>query len=306
MTTRQIPHRVGRTVKFTNALIGARPEHYLELARASEAAGFDSVTLSDHVFSPGTVESAYPYTPDGKPRLLAEEDWLDPWVTIGAMAAVTTTLRFMTNVYILPLRNPFVVAKAVSTAAVLSNDRLSLGVGAGWMREEFDQLEQPFSGRGKRMNEMIDVLRTLWSGGMVEYHGEIYDFDPLEMRPVPSRPVPIIIGGHSDAALARAARRGDGWIGVEYSVDDLLAHCGRLGEMRADAGRADEPFEIYASPLAAPTSDLLGTLADAGVTSVLTSPTMAMAPDLDPADLDGTKEVIAKYGELVIQPGGFG
>ena len=291
-------------MKFTNALIGASPLHYVELAQACESAGFAAVSLSDHVFSPAELASAYPYTPDGKPMMLADEDWLDPWVAVGAMATVTTTLEFMTNVYILPLRNPFVVAKAVGTAAVLSADRVSLGIGAGWMKEEFEQLEQSFSNRGKRMNEMIDVLRLLWSGGMVEHHGDHYDFDPLEMRPAPSRPIPIIVGGHSDAALRRAAERGDGWIGVAYSVEDLLAHCERLGRMRADAGRADEPFEIYASPQAAPSPDLLAELAAAGVTSILTSAQKALAPGSDPHDLGAATDAIAKYGELFVSPTG--
>lgn len=285
-------------MKFTNALIGASPLHYVHLAQASEAAGFASVSLSDHVFSPQTLSSAYPYTPDGKPIMLADEDWLDPWVAVGAMAAATTTLRFMTNVYILPLRNPFVVAKAVGTAAVLSGNRVSLGVGAGWMKEEFVQLEQSFSARGRRMNEMIDVLRVLWSGGMVEHHGDLFDFDPLEMRPAPSEPIPIIIGGHSDAALRRAAERGDGWIGVAYSVEDLLDHCERLRLMREDVGRADRPFEIFASPQAAPSADLLAELAAAGVTSILTSAQKAMAPGSDAHDLASAKEAIAKYGDL--------
>ena len=291
-------------MKFTNALIGASPLHYVELARACEAAGFASVSLSDHVFAPQQLSSAYPYTPDGKPLMLADEDWLDPWVAVGAMAAVTTTLEFMTNVYILPLRNPFVVAKAVGTAAVLSGNRVSVGIGAGWMKEEFDQLEQSFSTRGKRMNEMIDVLRVLWSGGMVEHHGEHYDFDALEMRPAPSQPIPIIVGGHSAAALRRAAERGDGWIGVAYSVEDLLAHCEQLGRMRADAGRADEPFEIYASPQAAPSPDLLAELAAAGVTSILTSAQTALAPESDPTDLAAATAAIARYGELFLGSAG--
>ena len=130
------------------------------------------MALSDHVFYPEQLESKYPYTPDGKPQFRPEESWPDPWVAIGAMAAVTTSLRFVTNVYVLPARNPFVVAKAVGTAAVLSDDRVLLGIGAGWMREEFEQMGQAFAKRGARMEEMVEVLRTLWQGGMVEHHGE--------------------------------------------------------------------------------------------------------------------------------------
>ena len=174
-------------MKFSQALLGASPLDWTRLARASEAAGFDAVAVSDHVVYPSYLSSQYPYTPDGRPLFSPDEDWPDPWVAIGAMAAVTTTLRFQTNVYVLPLRNPFVVAKAIGTAAYLSGDRIGLGIGAGWMKEEFDLLEQPFAKRGRRMDEMIEVIRALWQGGMVSHHGEFYDFEPVEMRPVPSR-----------------------------------------------------------------------------------------------------------------------
>lgn len=286
-------------MKFAQGMIGAAPRDWPRLAVACEAAGFDSVAVSDHVVYPSYLSSKYPYTPDGTPLFSPEEDWPDPWVVIGAMSSVTTTLRFITNVYVLPLRNPFVVAKAVGTAAYLSDGRVGLGIGAGWMEEEFDLLEQPFARRGKRMDEMVEVIRTLWAGGMVEHHGEFYDFDPVEMRPAPPGPVPIYVGGHSEVAFRRAARLGDGWLGVHYQVDELLEYCATLQRAREDAGTADRPFEIIASPMAMPTPDLIEQLEAAGVTTILTSAWMAAgmtAPAVEQAE-----EMIHSYGERFIR-----
>jgi probable F420-dependent oxidoreductase len=287
-------------VRFCQGLIGSEPRDWPRLARACETAGFDSVAVSDHVVYPSYLASKYPYTSDGTPLFSPDEDWPDPWVAIGAMSSVTSTLRFLTNVYVLPLRNPFVVAKAVGTAAYLSGGRVGLGIGAGWMAEEFELLEQPFARRGKRMDEMVEVLRSLWAGGMVEHHGEFYDFDPVEMRPAPPAPVPIYVGGHSDVAFARAARLGDGWLGVHYEVDELLAHCERLERAREAAGTADRPFEIIASPLAAPRAELLDRLEAAGVTTILTSAWMG-AGIMAPESVDHAEELIGTYGERFIR-----
>jgi probable F420-dependent oxidoreductase len=287
-------------VKFCQGMIGAAPVHWPRLAVAAEAAGFDSVAVSDHVVYPSYLSSKYPYTPDGTPLFSPDEDWPDPWVAIGAMSAVTTRLRFLTNVYVLPLRNPFVVAKAVGTAAYLSGGRVGLGIGAGWMEEEFALLEQPFKRRGKRMDEMVHVMRSLWAGGMVEHHGEFYDFDPVEMRPAPPAPVPIYVGGHSDVAFRRAATLGDGWLGVHYPVQDLVEHCATMQQAREDAGTADRPFEIIASPLAAPTADLCEQLEAVGVTTILTSAWMAAGLQA-PESVERAEELIASYGERFIR-----
>lgn len=281
-------------MKFTNAMIGTDPIHWGRLAVVAEEVGFESVAVSDHVFYPSYLESRYPYTPDGVPQFSPDEDWPDVWVAISHMAAVTTRLRFMTNVYVLPLRNPFVVAKAVGTVAYMSGDRVGLGIGAGWIREEFDQLEQPFSRRGKRMDEMIEVLHGLWAGGMVEHHGEFYDFDPLEMRPVPSRKVPVYVGGHSQVAFDRGARN-DGWLGMYYTPAELLEHCATLDRIRQEAGTVDDPFEIIASPLQSPSRGLLEELEGAGVTTILTSAWMARGEPTP--DADRAEELLRSYAE---------
>jgi probable F420-dependent oxidoreductase len=287
-------------VRFSNALLGADPRDYGVIAQAAESAGFDSVALSDHVFYPEQLESTYPYTPDGKPQFLPEEAFPDPWVAVGAMAAVTTTLRFVTNVYVLPARNPFAVAKAVGTAAVLSDDRVLLGIGAGWMREEFQQMGQPFAKRGARMEEMVDVLRTLWQGGMVEHHGEHYDFDRLEMSPAPHRPVPIYVGGTSELALRRAARLGDGWIGMYHPIEELAEINAFITAEREAVGRGDEPFDLVASPPVIPDPDTVAALEDAGVTTILTSAWMARGQKT--VTRDEAVTLIEAYGERFIRP----
>lgn len=286
-------------MKFSQALLGANPLDWPRIAAAAEEAGFDSVAVSDHVVYPARLDSRYPYTPDGVPLFSPDEDWPDPWVAVGAMSAVTTRLRFLTNVYVLPLRNPFVVAKAVGTAAYLSRGRVGLGIGAGWMAEEFELMGQPFTRRGKRMDEMVEVVRTLWNGGMVEHHGEFYDFDPVEMRPAPPAPVPIYVGGHSEIAMRRAATLGDGWLGMYYSVEKLEQHCRTLERAREDAGTADRPFEIIASPMVTPTAENCERLEAAGVTTILTSAWMAQGV-LGPDSTEQAIELIATFGERFI------
>ena len=279
----------------------AAPDDWIELTRVAEAAGFDQVSLSDHVFYPDKLDSSYPYSDSGRPIFPPHTPWPDVWVMTGALAAVTERITFATHVYVLPARNPFVVAKAVGTAAHLSGGRVLLGVGAGWMREEFTQLEQPFERRGARMEEQIEVLRTLWRGGMVEHHGEFYDFDRLEMTPAPPRPVPILVGGHSETALRRAARIGDGWMGVYYGVDELIPIVERLQRYRAEYGTDGRPFEIQASIVdRLPSPEVCAQLEEAGVTTLITS--AWMMEGLKFAGRDENVRALERFGETYIAP----
>jgi len=287
-------------VKFSQAMIGLPTEGYTKVAIAAEEAGFSSVALSDHVVYPENITSVYPYTADGKPQYDPEWDFPDPWVTVGAMAAVTVDLRFFTNVFVLPARNPLLVAKTVGTAAKLSGGRVALGIGAGWMSEEFELLEQAFGKRGRRMDEMIDVIRTVWSGGFVEHHGEFYDFDRLEMVPVPDGPVPFYVGGHSEIALRRAARL-DGWIGVNYSLEELGGYCAQLQSYREELGTADRPYEIVASPLAVPRPEMIEQIEAMGVTTLLTSAWMAQGSRA-PESIEHAVDTVGAYGERWISP----
>ena len=244
-------------MKFWQVLSFTEPEQLVPLARAAEEAGFHGALLSDHLFFPEKLASRYPYSPDGKPGFDAETVFPEVWTSIAAMAAATTRLRFSTIVFVLPLRHPLEVAKTLGTLSLLSGGRVALGCGAGWIREEFDQLGVEFSTRGKRFDEMIGVLRTLWRGGMVEHHGRFFDFDRLQISPAPREPIPIYVGGLSPAALRRAARLGDGWIGSGHDPAELPALLRRLRELRVQAGRADEPFETICPLTAPPDVELL-------------------------------------------------
>ena len=259
-------------MKFWQSLTFSDPGELLTIAKLAEQAGFHGVFLSEHVFFPERLSSKYPYSADGTPLFTPETPWLDPWVQVGAIAAVTTRLRFVTGVYILPLRHPLEVAKSVATAAVLSNDRVGLGVGAGWMREEFDVLGREFKARGKRMDEQIEVIRKVWAGGMVEHHGAYYDFPRLQMSPAPRVPPPILIGGQSDAAFTRAARIGDGWIGSGHAPDQVLGVMQRLNGLRREYGRANAAFDAILVLSGPPTLDDLRRFEDAGVTSLVSWP----------------------------------
>ena len=286
-------------MRLSQSMMFADASQWVELARHAEDVGFDQVALSDHVFYPGKLTSSYPYTEDGRPLFRPETPWPDVWVMVGAMASVTERIEFTTNVYVLPARNPFVVAKAVGTAAFLTGDRVSLGVGAGWMREEFEILEQPFAGRGARMDEEIEVLRTLWRGGMVEHHGEHYDFDKLEMSPAPGRPVPILVGGHSDRALRRAARIGDGWIGIHYTCDELRGYVERLQGFRDEYGTTDRPFEVVGSITdTLPTPDVCAELEEMGVDTLITSAWLIEGRSF--ASLDDNKRALDAFGATYI------
>lgn len=247
-------------------------EVQLEAAKACEACGYAGMALADHLFVPAQYQTPYPYTADGSPLWKPESHWPDPWVTIGAMSAMTERLRFTTNVYVAAARDLFTAAKAVSTAAVISRGRAALGVGAGWCADEFVQTGQDFHTRGKRLDEMIDVLRALFAGGMVEHHGTFFDFDPLQVSPAPREPVPVLVGGNSAAAMRRAATRGDGWIPASSTTpEELEPMLAEMHRLRAEAARTG-PFEIIVALHAVPGRDLYRRFEDLGVSGVMCAP----------------------------------
>lgn len=251
---------------------------YVGLAEAAERLGYATLAISDHIFYTD-YQSEYPYSRTGEPPYKPDTEWPDVWVTIGAMAARTERLTFATNVYIAPARDLFTVAKTVSTAAALSGGRVRFGVGVGWCEDEFRQTGQDFHTRGRRLDEMIPALRELWRGGLVEHHGEAYDFGPLSIAPVPPAPVPVYIGGDSDAALRRAARIGDGWIGNRiYSEDKLGELLDRMRTHLAEHGRTMDDLRIIAPIGAMPSADLYRKWADRGVTGTLAAPWWLASP----------------------------
>lgn len=214
----------------------------VEIAKAADELGYDGMGIPDHIVNLESLSTPYPYTRDGKRRWQPFTHWPDPWVLVGALAQATTRLKFVTTVYIPAMRDPYAAAKAIGTAAFLAGGRLELGVGVGWCRDEFDLVGQPFERRGKRTDEMLMLMRELWSPGWTEFSGEFYTTPRLEMEPSPPH-IPIYVGGLSEVALRRAARN-DGWIGDLVSTERALASVARLRELRAESGLAMDDFTV--------------------------------------------------------------
>jgi probable F420-dependent oxidoreductase len=280
-------------VKFWVSTAFTPVDQYVHLARACDEAGLHGLLMGDHQIHPRALQRPYPYSADGKPIWSEDAPWPDAFITIGAMASVTERLRFGTNVYIGPARNILTVAKSVGTAAALSGNRVHVGLGAGWMKEEFDIQQQPYETRGARLTEMVHALRALLAGGWVEHHGVHYDIPPVKIEPHPSEPVPILIGGQSDPALRRAAAHADGWIGTTY--DEAAAHAmlDRIGRLREEAGRVDEPFDVIMGIRAPLDHDLFARLETRGLTGILCAPWLAM-------DENYYKNIARAQGELTL------
>lgn len=276
------------------------PERLLPLARAAEEAGWDSVAVPDSVFYPEEVSGDYPFSPDGKRFWPAATPFVDPLVAIPAMAAATDRIGFLTNVLKTPLRHPLLVAKSVGSTAAMFPARITLGVGLSWMPEEFEWLGQEMSTRGRRLDEQIDIIRDLLAGGWVEHHGEHYDFERLRMEPSPGPKVPIVVGGHSPAAMKRAARRGDGWIGAQADRAALAALLGNLQAALDEADRDPAGFGAAATPLVPATPDAMADLASLGLTGVITMPWYFTGGD--PDDPGHQIESIHWFAETVIAP----
>jgi len=194
---------------------------------------------------------------------------LEPFSLIPAMGALTENLRFVTFVIKLPIRQPVLITKQVSSTAVLTNNRLLLGVGTSPWPEDYEICGVPWERRGKRMDEEITIMRGLMAGGFFEFHGEIFDVPSIKMSPTPSAPVPILIGGHHDAALKRAAIDGDGWLHGGGDPADLPGLLARLAELRKEHGTENKPFEVHVISLDAYTPDGVRQLEELGVTDVI-------------------------------------
>lgn len=273
------------------------------VARMFDEAGYDGVVCADHLIYPRHLSSPYP-SPTGRPMWSPETAWPDSWVLIGAMAAVTSRLRLSNAVYVAPARPLLEVAKQVATASVISDGRVSLAVGAGWMREEFEVMGQEFANRGKRLDEMIRALRALWQGGWVSWSGRYYRVPELMLEPHPTQPVPIFCGGESDAALRRAARLCDGWVGTAYTWDEAVHYVQILSTLRRSYGRHDEPFEIMLALRETPSPGLYKRAEDLGITAVMCSPWAGLDDLLAGASTAGYAErfrpAIERFAETVI------
>jgi len=256
-------------------------DHYLPLARAAEAAGYHGITVPDSICYPREASSRYPYNDDGSREFLEREPFVESLIAIAAMAAVTSTIRFATFVYKLTVRQAPVVAKQVQSIQALSGDRFDFGVGLSPWAEDFEVCGVPWEQRGRRLDEQIDILRGLESGDYFGYRGAIHDMPAVKMCPVTGQPTPILIGGHAEPALRRAARAGDGWMCAGAGLEQLEAYIGRINRLREEYGTSDRRFRVFTTGQDAFTREGIEQLERIGVTDVIIAfrNVYAMEPD---------------------------
>jgi probable F420-dependent oxidoreductase len=287
-------------VRFCYAESMTDPSFYAPLAQAAEEAGYDSMVIPDSICYPAASDSVYPFNPDGTREFLEDKPFLEPFSLIPFLGAVTQRLRFITFVLKLPVRHPVLVAKQATSTAVLTGNRLVLGVGTSPWREDYDVLGVPWQRRGQRMDEALAIVRGLTAGGYFEFHGEIFDVPAIKMSPVPTQPVPVLVGGHGEAALRRAAAAGDGWLHGGGNPADLPGLLARLTQLRAEYGTADRPFEVHVISTDAYSVDGIRRLADTGVTEVIVGFRWPYHVGPDNEDLQPKLDKLRKYADDVI------
>ncbi|HLY81350.1 MAG TPA: LLM class F420-dependent oxidoreductase [Acidimicrobiales bacterium] len=291
-------------MKFGTSIMGISLRSFPEVAQAFEQNGLESIWIPEHLVFPAVMPPTYPYSDSGLPPVTPDTPAYDPWAVLSFLACATQTIRLATNVYILPLRHPLQTARSVVTVDRLSGGRVTLGMGVGWMQDEFAYLRVPFKTRGKASDATIEILRRLWSEDVVEVHDDYFDFGPVKFQPKPlQRPsIPIEVGGAAPGALKRAGRIGDGWI--EIGATDLADFTAKLEVVlaaRRESGR-DGPFEVTASGALASGLDGYRRLRDLGATRVLVYPGRPADGRPRPEDwIDWSKrfadEVIAKFDD---------
>ncbi len=274
--------------------------HYLPIAELADKAGFGSFALGDSILYPESAIGTYPYTEDGKRDFLEGAVFLDPFQLFAAMSVVTQKIKFSVGVLKLPIRNPVLVAKQVSSLQVFTNERFILGIGLSPWVEDFQACNEDWESRGPRMDEQIQIIRGLMTGDYFEWKSDYYDIPRIKLCPVPKKCPPIIIGGHSLPAYRRAARYGDGVNFVSLSEAELVERLGVIHGLRKEYGRDKQPFQVFAG-MAAFKVDDMRRLEDKGVTTLGVGYRNPYQPDRMTlqAKLDWVKrfgdEVIAKY-----------
>jgi probable F420-dependent oxidoreductase len=279
-------------------------DQLVAVARDAEALNFDAVTIPDHVLHPSRTATPYPYAPDpvtGRTPWDASCEWPDPMVAATAMLAATTRLRVLNGIFVLPMRDPILVAKSASTIDAIYPGRYLLGVGAGWLREEFEILGFDFDTRGPRTTEAIEVMRKLWTGEAVAHEGRFFSFPEITMRPAPAAPVPVYIGGDSKPALRRAALVGDGILPPLNSQRRTAEHLATIAGIRAEAGRTS-PFDYVASAVTSTTPDEIVALGALGVAAVHVDPFQLYVRKYGGLTLDERRAALERYAREVIEP----
>ena len=289
-------------MKFTYHATMCAPDQYLPLALATEEAGFDGFTFPDSICYPEEGSDVYPYNDDGTREFLDGVPFLEPFVAIPYLAARTEKLHYTTSVIKLAIRQPVIVAKQLSSLAVMLGDRFALGVGISPWPEDFEACQIPWEKRGKRMDEMMEIISGLMSGEYFGYEGEIFNIAPLKLCPVPEHHVPLLVGGHAKPALRRAARLGDGWVSAGSSLEELQSMIGQIEEFRKEYNRDTGEFQYHAMTEAAYSAQGLDDLTGAGVTEVIIAFRNPYDGKPDTQSLEEKIGMINWYADNVIKP----
>jgi probable F420-dependent oxidoreductase len=286
-------------IVFANTGPFANPDGAASFARAAEAAGFESLWTVEHVVVPQGYESTYPYDPSGKMPGGEEMAIPDPLIWLSYVAAATSTIRLATGILIVPQRNPVVLAKELATLDMMSGGRLELGIGVGWLEEEFDAIGVPFSGRGRRTDEYVAAIRALWATQPASFHGEFVDFDDCILLPSPERgAVPIHVGGHTEASARRAGRLGDGYFPGRGTHEELAQLFSVVRASAEEHGRDPSTIQL--------TTGGRGAVGSRALEEVEQLAALGVQRVILPAILfwNDTEEALARYGEEVIAAAG--
>jgi probable F420-dependent oxidoreductase len=259
-------------MKFGITLGMLNPRAFEEVTLEAEHLGFESLWLPEHLVFPVDM-SGSPHPGEDSPPVPPNTKVFDAFALLSYFAAKTTRIRLGTNVFLLALRHPFTAARAIQTLDILSEGRAEVGIGAGWLRQEWTATGLDPRTRGRRLDEALDVCKKLWTEEVIEHHGEFYDFEPVMFEPKPiQKPYPPIhVGGESEAALRRAAKHGDGWLGLFHTPESVVVPIARLNELRREHGTADKPFE-YVAGGDVRSKDDVARFEDAGVTRLFARP----------------------------------
>lgn len=285
-------------MRFSLAISMCDPSHYVPLARSAEAAGWDSVCVPDG--GPWTEQTSAAYVTGGKRWWGPETPFLEPFVVVPAMAAVTERIRFHTNVYKLVTRSPLHAARTIASTWALAPGRLALGIGLGWNREEFEALGIDFDTRGRRTDEAIGIFRALLRGDWVEHSGRFFEIPRLKQAPAIPEALPIYGGGDSPAAMRRAARFCDGWIARAPTLEGVIDAIPSMHAALEQVDRDPEAFEILAMVPDAVEPQAVLRLAEAGVHEIELWPWNRYGVPLH--DLAGKRDAVARFAEEVIVP----
>lgn len=273
--------------------------YYLPLAKAAEENGYVGFSIPDSLIYPEQSDTQYTYTDDGGRTFLENKPFIETFTLATAVGIATERLELVTNVLKMPVRPPLYTAKLAASIAVLTDNRLVLGAGTSVWPEDYAAMGVPYEKRGARFDECIEIIRGLTAGGYFEHHGQFYDLPSVKLNPVPSKPIPILIGGHSDPALRRGARN-DGHMFTGGDLDMLTERTAKLFAFRKEQGTEGRPFRVFTTAFGYPSRDLIARYADLGITDLVVAFRNVYAVEEDAQPLNEKLDIMKRFADEVI------